>query len=266
VPADTQPPIQIELSGRCTEAYQCGHWTEIASSSVQGGTSTIEYNQTTPITITATWDSISSSSPCSTQAGFVTTIPASELSTFKVNITVCYSPSPSDGVKLVVPFNSTSGGMLVNITVNSAKYSNDMFESMDMGANEWKTAFLSQTVSKDIKGHSIAKPIVADLFYNGHPLKLDASTSWLRFRTQQYSYSITESYASTFNMVMGTIGGFSSLLLAFAGMARGTLVMAYKSMFVLKGRAAKGGLCTNAFQLCFQSCTKMFGLSSYAAD
>jgi len=57
----------------------------------------------------------------------------------------------------------------------------------------------------------------------------------------------------------GVIGGFATLSLTICAMVRGTLVMAYKSLFVLQGSSNVGGLGMNACQLGCVACCKICG-------
>ncbi len=124
-------------------------------------------------------------------------------------------------------------------------------------------------MTTNIAGKKSSSPSVSDLFYNGHaPLSSTSNVykSTLTLRVQQYGYTVVESYGQSFGLAMASIGGFSSVFLVFCAMIRGTLVMSYKSCFVLKGSAGRGGLCINALQLGMNAIAKMFGLGEMTAS
>ena len=136
VTADTLKSITINVSMVCTTAYGCGLWTSSAI-------------QTQHIQLIQTWKSVSTKSQCYGMSG-TTSFPSSVYSTNNVILTVCFSSSSKDGIKLALPFNNTAAVLNVVVEGLTTLYNNDMYQQLDIAANQWKTIYFSQTVSTDI--------------------------------------------------------------------------------------------------------------------
>jgi hypothetical protein len=255
VSATALPPITVNITGVCSAAYQCGTWST--------NLDPISY-----VTVTETWTDVPSFSPCFGKSGATTSLPPSEYYQFSFNVTVCYSASAKDGIVISMPFNSSYPTMNILIDGMEEVYHDSLLEQLIINTQQWKTVFFSQTLTTSIAGEKNSAPSIADLFYNGHAPLSSANIykSTLTLRVQQFGYTVVESYGQTFGLVMASIGGFSSVFLVFCAMIRGTIVMSYKSCFVLKGSAGRMGLCTNALQLGMNAIARLFGLGEMASS
>jgi hypothetical protein len=255
VSATALPPITVNITGVCSAAYQCGTWST--------NLDPISY-----VTVTETWTDVPSFSPCFGKSGATTSLSPSEYYQFSFNVTVCYSASATDGIVISMPFNSSYPTMNILIDGMEEVYHDSLLEQLIINTQQWKTVFFSQTLTTSIAGEKNSAPSIADLFYNGHAPLSSANIykSTLTLRVQQFGYTVVESYGQTFGLVMASIGGFSSVFLVFCAMIRGTIVMSYKSCFVLKGSAGRMGLCTNALQLGMNAIARLFGLGEMASS
>lgn len=248
--ATSLQPVYINVTISCSQPYGCGTWT---SSGVPKKV----------VLLKSVWNQVDSSSPCYGSSSIIPLNISASMPTVSVTTTVCFSSSSSDGVVLSVPFNSTSAILNVVVAGSGSQYTNGMNEQLSIAASQWKTCFFSQTKSIDANAKTSSAPYVADLFYNGHAPTTSTSSS-LTFRLQQFGYLTKQTYPLTPFTALATIGGFSTLALAVATMMRGTIVMAYKSVFTLKEASSRGGLGANAFTLGLTACARCFGLQGYA--
>jgi len=129
--ATTLNPLIINITTTCSIPYQCGIWKKNPDGSM---------TLTNPMTISSRWNSVQQNSPC---FGTSATISQTQ-NQMSAIITVCYSPSPNDGVVLTIPFNSTAAVLTVNVISPSNQYTNSLYEQLPINALQWKTVFLSQ--------------------------------------------------------------------------------------------------------------------------
>ena len=89
-------------------------------------------------------------------------------------------------------------------------------------------------------------PYAADFFYNGH--LMNSFTASLTLRLQQFGYRVSSSYELTWLTALGTVGGFSGLLLAVVSVMRSIFSMASKAIVKIQSGGEKEEL--TLFQEC----------------
>ncbi len=247
------PPVYVNITTVCSGPHQCGNWTKVST----GGW--IEHNG---VTLTQTWNQVDSTSPCYGTTS-TTSIPDSE--SYGIIVPICYSRSSVDGVTINIPFTATyssTASLEIVITSDVTEYTNSLYTTMTMQPNQFKTIFFSQSEYISTSLQKTYDPYAADFFYNGHSASSTTSTNTatLTLRLQQFGYSTTQSYAATILTTFAQIGGFATLWLTITAMFRGVIVMAYKSLFVLK-QESSAGLGLNAFQLFCLACCRCAGIT-----
>ena len=246
-------PIYVNISLSCSNPYQCGLWSN------NSGIISLER----PIVISQQWTSVDQSSPCFGQNSVVS-IPATSMMQWSTTVTICYSESPNDGLLLSIPFNTSSAMLKVILTGSSTIYNNkNMYNELDINANQWKTAFVSQTKVIATDKSITYEPYVGDLFYNGHPPNAQVGySSSVRLRLLQFSYLSVTSYQQNIFSTFGSIGGFASFSVTLLGMTRATVVMFYKSFYEINDSASKKGIRANACQTLFLCITKLLSFKT----
>jgi hypothetical protein len=258
--SSTLPPIYVNITTHCSGWHQCGNWTKSSTTGTW-----IENNG---VTITQTWNHVSTTSPCYNTSSILT-IPDNEV--IGIIVPICYSRNALDGVTINIPFttsysNSNSDVYLeVVITADPLHYTSTdlLYTTMSMEPNQFKTIFFNQNKYVSTSLAATYDPYAADFFYNGHSTSSTTSlnTATLTLRQQQFAYVTTQSYAFTLLTTFAQIGGFATLWLTITAMFRGVLVMTYKSIFILREESS-AGLGLNAFQLFFLACCRCAGLVS----
>ena len=141
--AQTLAPISLNISMACTKLYGCGNWNSTTKAPIK------------PVVVSQSWKKVPVTSPCygRDDPGFM--IPASAYQTWSTIFLICYSDSPTDGIKFSVPFDNPLATLSFEIrgsrNVYASEY-NDMYMKLDVNPEQWKTAFLSQTKIVDVDG------------------------------------------------------------------------------------------------------------------
>jgi hypothetical protein len=164
-----------------------------------------------------------------------------------------------------MPFNTSAAVLVLSLTGSNDVYgtNNNMFTELVINANQWKTAFFSQTKTISTDKSVTYQPYVGDLFYNGHPPSTNTGySSTLRLRLLQFSYLSTTSMTKDVFSTFGSIGGFASFSVTILGMTRGIIVMLYKSWYEVNDSTSQKGLQANAIQMLFLCITKLFSYKS----
>ena len=221
--ASNLPPVYLNISLTCSAPFRCGNWSFHPSQPVGQ-----KWKLDTPIQISSSWLDLDTSSPCyNTSSTQILNFSQSAI----LSSIICYSPSPNDGVFLTIPFNTgyaSDAYLDVVITGDIAKYSNKLYATVQMQPTQSKTIFFSQTEYSSSEGSLSQSPYAADFFYNGH--LMNSFTAALALRLQQFGYRVSSSYELTWLASLGTIGGFSGLLLAVVSVMRSIFSMASKAI------------------------------------
>jgi len=221
--ASDLPPVYLNISLTCSAPFNCGNWSFHPSEPVGH-----KWRLDTPIQVSSSWVDVDISSPCY-NTSFTQILKFKE--SVIISSMICYSPSPDDGVFFTIPFNSgyaSNAYLDVTVTGDKVMYSNKMVATVQMQPTQSKTVFFSQTEysnSNDVLTHS---PYAADFFYNGH--RMDSFTASLALRLQQFGYRVSSSYELTWLASLGTVGGFSGLLLAVVSIMRSIFSVASKAI------------------------------------
>lgn len=247
--ASDLPPLYLNISLACSAPFHCGNWSFHSSEPVGH-----KWKLDTPILISSSWIDVDTSSPCyntsSTQSlNFKSSVVLSQ--------TICYSASPNDGVFLTIPFNSgyaSDAYLNVILTGDKAIYSNKLYATVQMQPSQSKTVFFSQTEYSNPDDRTTRSPYAADFFYNGH--RVNSNNAALALRLQQFGYRVSSSYELTWLAALGTIGGFSGLILAVVSVMRSFFSMASKAV-VKKESDEKEEL--SCFQQCLVAVSGCFG-------
>jgi len=244
-------PIYVNITISCTIPYQCGTWNynNILQKS-------LSYQQV--------WKNVDISSPCYGKDSIIN-IPTTSIIQYNIILPVCFSDSPNDGIIFTMPFNTSAAVLVLSLTGSNDVYgtNNNMFTELVINANQWKTAFFSQTKTISTDKSVTYQPYVGDLFYNGHPPSTNTGySSTLRLRLLQFSYLSTTSMTKDVFSTFGSIGGFASFSVTILGMTRGIIVMLYKSWYEVNDSTSQKGLQANAIQMLFLCITKLFSYKS----